>query len=115
MGKNFLERQEELRKGFYWAGFDEGVQYAQDCMVAAIHHRGHGEKRMMELLDEFAEIHNEHFCAFDPENPLADYHRELLDRDMQSALGEKAEPFEKRFPYAAKIRYDKPIRHKGKR
>ena len=112
MGKNFLERQEEIRKGFHAFGFDDGVQYAQDCMVAAIHHRGYGKKRMMELLNEFADIYNEHFCAFEPKNPLADYHRELLDREMQSALGDKAEPFAKRYPYAAKIRYDKPQRKK---
>lgn len=115
MGKNFLERQWELRQAAYEAGFEEGVQYAQDCMVEAMRGRGYGENRMIGLLEDFEKIYNNHFCCFDPEHPEADYHRVLLDREQKAAFGEKAEPFEKRFPYALKIRYDKPIREKHRK
>lgn len=113
MGKNFLERQEELRQASYEAGFEEGVQYAQDCMVSAMREDNMVSKPVVEkILKVFAEKFEKRSICFNPKHPEADYQRELLDRDQIEVFGEKAEAFEKRYPYALKIRYDKPCQEK---
>ena len=113
----YLNKQKLERSAVFVAGWEEGAQYVQDCMMIALHNRGIGEKRMMEIMEDFKNIHNEHIVCFDPKEAEADYHRELLDREMKAILKDKAQPFEERYPVSIKIRYDKPLRerHRKKR
>lgn len=115
MGNALLDKQMEVQSAVFAAGWEEGAQYALDCMMIALHNRGIGEIRMLEILEDFKKIHNEHIVCFDPKEAEADYHRELLDREMKSILKDKAQPFEERYPCSLKIRYDKPYKQHKKR
>ena len=116
MGSAFLDKIEKEKQAAFSAGFDEGVQYAQDCMISAMREGNVVSKPVVEkILKVFEEKFNKFFICFDPKEPEADYQRELIDRDQIEVFGEKAETFEERYPYALKIRYGKPIREHKKR
>lgn len=88
------------------------LQFCVDLMTIVLHKRGYGAERMTAIIEEFIKLHDKYLTAFDVTHPEADYYRELLDREMRSVFGDKADPFEERYPTVKEIRYDKPYKHK---
>lgn len=114
MRNAYLEKKNAEKRALIRAAQEMMAQYDVDIFTMVLHRRGYGEARMTELLHEFLKLQEEYLIAFDPNEPEADYYRELLDREMRAVYGEKADPFEVRYPMAKSIFYDRPLRHKKK-
>lgn len=112
MGNAYLDRQKAKQDIMIRAAQEMMMQYDADIFAVLLHRRGYGAERMTALNKEFQEMHAKFLIAFDPKEPEADYYRELLDRELRDIYGDKMEPFEKRYPVAHDIRYDKPLRGK---
>lgn len=108
----YLKKQKAVQQAVFEAAQDFMMQFDVDIMTIVLHNRGFGAERMEAIINEFMELHDKYIAAFDVQDPEADYMRELLDREMRSVFGDKASPFNERYPIAKEIRYDKPLRHK---
>lgn len=115
MHNAYLKKQQAVQNALFDATQDFMLQFCVDLMTIVLHNRGYGAERMTAVIEEFMEMHNKYIDAFDVKNPEADYVRELLDREMRSVFGDKADSFDVRYPMAKEIRYDKPLKHKKRR
>lgn len=115
MGNAYLKKQTAAQNAVFDTAQDFMLQFCVDLMTIVFHKRGYGAERMKDAIEDFMQLHDKYLTAFDVKHPEADYHRELLDREMRSVFGDEASPFEERYPMAKKIRYDKPMKQHKKR
>ena len=101
------------RKGFE-DGMRTGVQLLADFMAMTLHdpdvmgknrvlNRGSIEK----IFRNCSKLDDHYSTAFDAGNVEADYIREEMDAALRDIYQDKADPFNKRYPYAKDIRYCK--------
>lgn len=116
MGNAYLDKRKAEIDANVVAGQDAATQFTIDCMMRLLHrHYGFGESRAHFLVTRLIEMMSEERKMFDPEEPEADYKREVADRELKETFGKYFNPFDERYPHARKIRYDKPARKKKKK
>ena len=111
---NYLQQlKEAYRKGFNH-GMDTGVQLMDDFISMSLHDpEVMGKNRVLnsssinKIFDNCSKLDDHFSRAFDIEDVEADYIRAEMDDALRNIYHDRADPFEKRYPYAKDIRYYK--------
>lgn len=118
MGGNnsaFFKARDERDRKFFMAGMEMGVQLAHDYIQVALREPKtmgkdiFGRARIAKLFGRVQEL-DEYFNPAFSKSVEADKFRDELDKCLEEIRKEDLVPFEKRYPYANKFRYDKPMK-----
>lgn len=114
MANEFLAKRDQRDWNFFDAGMQMGVQLLSDYISQTLtdpavmgKNRVFSRKSLDKVFDNCSKL-DKHFCMAFTDHVEADYIREEWDRIMRQIYKEDAAPFEKRYPYAKKIKYMKP-------
>lgn len=109
---SFLAKQEERFQWYLDTGIDRGMQSLIDYVCIALNDpelmgkNVMGKSRLQKLNVKLKEIASYYEKAF-TDDVEADYIQEQLDRRLREIFGDELMPFEKRYPYFKKIKYNK--------
>ena len=109
---SFLAKQEERLQWYLDTGIDRGMQSVIDYVCIALNDpelmgkNVMGKVRLQKLNAKLKEIASYYETAF-TDDVEADYIQEQLDRRLREIFGDELMPFEKRYPYFKKIKYNK--------
>lgn len=118
MGGNnsaFFKARDERDRKFFMAGMAMGVQLAHDYIQLALRDPGtmgrdvFGRARIEKLLGKVQDL-DDYFNPAFSRDVDADKFREELDCGLREIWQKDLVPFEKRYPYATRFRYDKPMK-----
>ena len=110
---NFAQKQAAARRECINIGIRFGEQRTLDFLECALHRKGWGYDRIMDLLKEMAELDAYYLPAFTAEME-SDVYQERLDNELRDIVKNRCEfiPFEKRYPEVHRLGYDKLPRRK---
>ena len=107
----FLLKQEQQKEAMLQYGQGVIIQYMVDTLHITLRQEyGWGYDRIMKLNDQWKAIREEYKEAIEPYKSMSDVKQEHMQRVFEDICANKKIkplPFEVRYPYLAKIRYDK--------
>lgn len=109
MSKNdLLNRIAKAREDAMDTGVRIMMQFMEDTLEVALHRKGYGFKRVMDIINLWEEVRKEYKVALYPSDPEADVAQEHMDAELQAICKDEMtiEPYPKRYPEIKKITYE---------
>lgn len=112
MGKNLLQRQEEMNKAMFSAGEDVGLNRTLDMIMLVLTDPKYmgkdtfGKKRFLRIWEGLKEMDKQYCNAF-TDDVDADVCQEKIDARWKALLGDDAQTFYERYPMLKKFDYTK--------